>query len=133
MYEVYESEGDWFFTVFPVLFFIVFAIILMVFIGVAFKGLREWNHNNQSPNLRVLATLTSKRTDVSRHTSHHHDHPTSHSSTTYYATFEFDSGERMEFTVPNKTYGLLTEGDVGELNFQGSRFLAFERYRKENG
>lgn len=51
------------------------------------------------------------------------------SSTVYYATFEVESGDRMEFGVPNKEYGLLVEGDRGRLTFQGTRYLGFERSR----
>ena len=48
-------------------------------------------------------------------------------STSYYATFEVESGDRMELHVPATEYGLLIEGDQGDLTFQGSRFLSFER------
>ena len=48
-------------------------------------------------------------------------------STTYYATFQVASGDRMEFQVPRREYGFLVEGDRGRLTFQGTRFLGFER------
>ena len=53
----------------------------------------------------------------------------SHSSTSYYLTFEMESGDRIEFLVGEKEYGLLVEGNVGKLKFQGSRYLSFERER----
>lgn len=49
------------------------------------------------------------------------------SSTTYYVTFQVDSGDRMEFSVSGQEYGLLAEGDRGKLTFQGTRYLGFER------
>jgi hypothetical protein len=51
----------------------------------------------------------------------------SHNSTTYYATFEVESGDRLEFTVSGKEYGMLVEGDIGKLVFQGTRYHSFDR------
>ena len=51
----------------------------------------------------------------------------SHTSTTYYATFQVESGDRMEFSVSGAEYGMLAEGDQGSLTFQGTRYLGFER------
>ncbi|NMA03148.1 MAG: DUF2500 domain-containing protein, partial [Clostridiales bacterium] len=44
----------------------------------------------------------------------------------YYVTFQVESGDRMEFRVSGKEYGLLAEGDVGKLTFQGTRYHEFE-------
>ena len=49
------------------------------------------------------------------------------SSTTYFVTFEFESGDRLEFHVSGKEYGILAEGDIGTLTFQGTRYLDFIR------
>lgn len=83
-----------------------------------------------SPRLTVPARVAAKRTEV----SHHHHTNAGHNAgfgmtsvTRYYATFEFESGDRMELAVDASEYGLLAEGDVGRLRFQGTRFLAFER------
>ena len=35
--------------------------------------------------------------------------------------------ERMEFSMEGEDFGLLAEGDVGLLTFQGSRYLGFDR------
>lgn len=131
MVDVYDTGGDWTFSVFPVLFFIVFIIILAVFVFAGVNGVKEWGKNNQSPRLTVHAVLKAKRADVSRHISHHNDHHTHHSSTTYYATFQFESGDRSEFRLTSQQYGMLAEGDEGKLTFQGTRFLEFERQQKE--
>lgn len=50
-------------------------------------------------------------------------------STTYYATFEVPSGDRMEFKVGSREYGMLVEGDAGKLTFQGTRYHGFQRTR----
>ena len=49
------------------------------------------------------------------------------SSTSYYVTFQVESGDRMELSVKSSEYGMLAEGDSGRLTFQGTRFLGFER------
>ena len=42
-------------------------------------------------------------------------------------TFQVGSGDRMEFHMSGAEYGLLVEGDHGNLSFQGTRYLGFER------
>ena len=104
---------------FPLMFFLVFGIIAFTFI----KGISQWNKNNHSPRLTVDATVVGKRQNVSHH--HHDNHV--HHSTTYYVTFQVESGDRMELQVTGTEYGLLVEGDYGDLSFQGTRYLEFRR------
>ncbi|MFE7061575.1 DUF2500 domain-containing protein [Sutcliffiella sp. NPDC057660] len=117
--------GDFLFQLFPIFFIIVLGIILFSF----FRGIKEWNNNNQQPKLSVAAILVAKRTRVRRHGgAHNHDHHHhSHTSTDYFCTFEVESGDRMEFMMKEGAFGLLAEGDKGKLTFQGTRFLGFER------
>lgn len=115
------------FHLFPILFGIVFVLIIGAFVFTAVKGIGTWNKNNNSPRLIVSAVVVAKRTNVSHH---HHGGSDSHhmsSSTWYYATFQVESGDRMEFSVDGAEYGLLAEGDQGKLSFQGTRYLSFER------
>ncbi len=76
------------------------------------------------PRLTVPAKLVSRRYSVS-----HHNGANGHMnrSTSHYVTFEFESGDRMEFHVTGREYGLMVEGDKGNLTFQGTRFLNFQR------
>ena len=113
------------FGILQILFFLVFLTVIGVFIYTAVTGFRQWNKNNNSPRLTVPATVVSKRTDVSHH--HHGDSHHHHTSTTYYVTFQVESGDRMELHVSGVEYGMLAEGDFGNLSFQGTRFLGFER------
>ena len=116
--------------VFEILFTLVFALVIGTFIATAVKGISQWNKNNHSPRLTVPATIVAKRTNVSHH--HHHNyggtgmHHTTH-STTYYVTFQVESGDRMELHVAGHEFGMLIEGDCGMLTFQGTRYLGFER------
>ena len=114
------------FDVFPVIFSIVFLLIASVIVITVIKLFSQWNKNNHSPRLTVQATIVAKRHNTSRH--HHgtemHMH---HTTTTYYATFQVESGDRMELQIPSTQFGYLVEGDTGRLSFQGTRFLSFER------
>lgn len=116
--------GGGFEILFTLMFLLVFGMILFTVI----RGIGQWNKNNNSPRLTVPATVVSKRGDVSRH---HHGgangvgHTTT--STTYYVTFQVESGDRMELHVSGSEYGMLAEGDAGHLTFQGTRYLGFER------
>ncbi|MFD1775121.1 DUF2500 domain-containing protein [Paenibacillus rhizophilus] len=44
-----------------------------------------------------------------------------------YVTYEFQNGARIELEVPDNMYGLVVEGDRGELTYQGTRFKGFNR------
>ena len=55
------------------------------------------------------------------------DHMHSTTSTSYYVTFQFESGDRSEFSLSGSQYGMLAENDTGMLTFQGTRYLGFER------
>ena len=116
------------FDMFGVMFTIMFVLVIGMFIFTAVKGISQWNKNNHSPRLTVPATVVAKRTNVTRHhhggaNGHHHHH----TSTSYYVTFQVESGDRMELHVAGTEYGLLIEGDSGNLTFQGTRYLGFER------
>lgn len=114
------------FDLFQILFTILFVLVAVVIIVTIIRNLSQWHKNNQSPRLTVPATVVAKRTSV----THHHsgtDMTQGHTSTAYYATFQVESGDRMELQLAGNEYGLLVEGDKGKLSFQGMRFLGFER------
>ena len=118
------------FAVVPVLVIIGFITVLGIVVYRLVQGAQRWKRNNDSPVLTVEAKVVTKRTDVS-----HYQHAnmtnntmdTAYSTTYYYVTFEVQSGDRMEFHVQNEEYGMLAEGDLGKLTFQGTRYLGFTR------
>ena len=118
------------FALFRIMFLVVFVIVIGTFVVTAVKGFQQWNKNNHSPRLTVPATVVAKRTHVSRHRHRSHSgsgmHHTSF-STSYYVTFQVESGDRMELALAGQEFGLLVEGDKGNLSFQGTRYLGFER------
>lgn len=114
------------FDIIPIISIAMFALVFSVFIFVFVRIFKTWRKNEKSPRLTVPATVVTKRTHYSSH-HHHHGHATHHTSSSYYATFEVESGDRMELLIPVTEFGLLVEGDRGNLTFQGTRFLSFER------
>ena len=91
---------------FPIIFVMVFGMIIFQFM----TGIGTWHKNNQSPRLSVSATIVAKRENIT-HYSHanagdlsgaHGFHSTS--STSYYVTFQVESGDRMELQVSGREY-----------------------------
>ncbi|MFB4322654.1 DUF2500 domain-containing protein [Priestia sp. BR_2] len=121
------SGSDWMFdffgSVMPVFFIVVIGIILLS----AGKGILQWSQNNRQPLLSVDSKIVSKRTEV-KHTQQTDDTMSSRTRTTYYLTFEVESGDRMEFAVNGEEFGMCAEGDEGLLRFQGTRYYGFGRH-----
>ena len=113
-----------FFSLFPILFAIVFFFVAFTIFRTILRNSRQWNANNAAPRLTVPARVVAKRTQNSGFRC---DMPMR--GTSYYITFEVDSGDRMELSMEGEDFGLLAEGDVGLLTFQGSRYLGFDRSR----
>lgn len=115
------------FGVFPILFTMVFVLVFGMIGYTLVRGIRQEHRNNHSPRLTVEAKVVSKRTNYRRNSS---QHGTGIGHTTYYVTFEVKSGDRMELNMTGPEFGLLAEGDFGELTFQGTRYLGFQRKAK---
>ena len=79
------------FSIMQVIMLLVFVLVLGSIIVTLIRGVGEWNKNNQSPKLTVPATVVAKRSDV------HRGIETMHTFTSYYVTFQVESGDRMEF------------------------------------
>lgn len=105
----------------PLLFKIFALLFIAFFVFIIIKMLRIWLSNNASPLISASCTAVTKRSEVwggSGDTS---------ASTSYYVTFQFDDGSRLEFQVMNRDFGLIVEGDRGEILYQGTRFKEFKR------
>ena len=109
----------------PLMFLVVFGIIVVTLI----RGIATWNKNNHSHRLTVAAEVVAKRMNVSHHSHANAGMNGMHTttSTSYYVTFQVESGDRMELKVSGSEYGILAEGDHGTLTFQGTRYIGFER------
>lgn len=120
---------SFFSSVIPMIVLFGFVFIFGMIIVGAIKGAKQWAKNNNSPVLFVEAIVVSKRQEVSYSqmggdNMHHSSH------TSYYVTFEVESGDRMEFLVNGSEYGMLVESDCGKLRFQGTRYLGFTRQQR---
>ncbi|MGF7047410.1 hypothetical protein J2T13_001915 [Paenibacillus sp. DS2015] len=109
-------------TVIPI-FLVVIIGILLLSMG---KGVRQWTRNNKQPILTVSSQIVSKRNEVRQH-QQQNDQMSSYTRTSYYITFEVESGDRIEFSVDGEEYGMCAEGDMGRLTFQGTRYMGFHR------
>ena len=119
------------FNIIELLFPVIFILIFIMIIFTLAKGISTWHKNNNSPHLTVSARIVAKRQNTTYHnqpnagdTSGAHGYHTT-SSTTYYVTFQVESGDRIELSVSGSEYGKLAEGDEGKLTFQGTRYLQF--------
>ncbi|WP_028977286.1 DUF2500 domain-containing protein [Sporolactobacillus terrae] len=108
------------FQMVQIIIFIGFALVIGGIIFSFVKRAATWSSNKQKPRLRVPAQVVGKRTG----TAGGNERPV---ITHYYATFEMESGDRIEFEVSGSEYGMLAEGDHGMLEFQGTRYLGYQR------
>ncbi|WRP07677.1 DUF2500 domain-containing protein [Rossellomorea aquimaris] len=116
--------GDMMFQIVPVFIGIIFVIVISFILFSVIKGVGEWSKNNQSPTLNVRAKVLAKRTAV-------RGGGETRAYSQYFVTFEVESGDRVELKVKDNEFGMLVEGDLGELTFQGSRYLGFVRHSQE--
>ena len=105
------------FSIFPFIFILMFCFVFGTIISTVVKSAKQNHQNNNSPRITSDATVVTKRTKVWG----------DHSHTVYFATFQFESGDRLELEIPHTQFGYLVEGDKGKLTFQGNRFMSFER------
>jgi hypothetical protein len=107
------------FLIGPLFILVVFLMIIGSIVAKIGQGIGEWSSNNSQPETRAQAKVVSKRLEVSGGENS--------TSTRYYATFELPQGFRREYKVEGSEYGQLAEGDSGQLIYQGSRHLGFQR------
>ena len=100
---------------------IVAAIVVAVFATVIVRGVGQWRRNNASPVVTTMARLVTKRDEV------HGGTGDNGARTAYFATFEMPTGERRELALPAREFGLIADGDTGQLTYQGTRFKGFAR------
>lgn len=116
MFNEFSSFPDGF----QIFFVLIAALVIGGLIYAIVSGTRTWVNNNNSPYETVDAQVVAKRQNVSGFKD-------SSTSTWYYVTFQLANGERIEFSVQSKEYGMLAEGDRGKLTHQGTRYKGFER------
>ncbi len=111
------------FSAAPIFIMVIFVIVIGTIIFSIGRGTKEYFRNNSMEEVTVPARIVAKRTHVWG------GHGDTAASTSYYVTFEDEQGNRAEFSLSSKLYGMYAEGDTGMLTHQGTRFLHFERDR----
>ena len=112
-----RPDGFGLFGAFPIAFFLVFGLAFGIIVGSFVQSAKKRRKDDNSPRVTSEAEVVTKRAHVWG----------DHSHTDYYATFQFESGDRLELEIPHDRFGYLVEGDKGRLTFQGTRFLEFQR------
>lgn len=121
IFEGMDGGVDKFAVIFGIVFVTIFVTISGAILFAIVRGLMQWSRNNQLPLTTVPASVISRRNHRSSATEN------SSASTSYYVTFEIRGGERLEFAMLGNQFGLLAEGDRGQLTHQGTRYKGFER------
>lgn len=117
--------GDFFaFYSVDIVFVLFFAICFVTVLVRGISSFVRWRKNSRSPRLTVTATMISRRTE--RAAMRRHGCGYGGGIDRYFATFQVESGDRMEFQLEGHEYGMLLEGDKGRLTFQGTRYLGFD-------
>jgi len=123
MRDPYATSG--FISEMPLFFKLFGGLIVAIIIGtllfVLVKGLSTWTSNNNADVIRRKCKIVDKRTEIWGGSGD------SSASTNYFITFEFEDSTRNELHVKSNHFGVFVVGDVGELTYQGTRFLEFTR------
>lgn len=118
------------FGLLSILFFLMFAAVTGFIIYTIIQKIVEETKNSQAPVQTVSARIVSKRTATNGMAGGMDINGMSTGgtvSTTHYVTFEAPDGSRLELKVNGSEYGMLAEGDYGELTFQRKRYVSFNR------
>ena len=105
----------WFLAIVVIGFLVVLAIPVVIAV---MRVARRWSIEKRSPLAKGEARVVDKRTQLSGSRPE---------TQTYYVTFEFPTGQRLELEVPGRDSGVLVVGDQGTLAWQGPRYLGFAR------
>ena len=114
-FEQVASMGIGMMLLMAIISFVIFAMAIGVTIFIFSRVLKRSRDNQKAPELSVHATVVSKRLHVMNDIS------------SYYVTFQVDSGDRMELHVMGSDYAMMVEGDRGQLSFKGTEFVKFVR------
>jgi len=103
---------------------LVFGVTIIIILNGGIKP-----KNNAPPVHTVCAKVVVKRMAfILQQKQGNNRAKNSHSlTTTYFTTFEIENHDRIEFKISDTEYGMLVEGDTGELTFEGTNYNGFKR------
>lgn len=120
---MYGPTDNFMFSIIPAMGAIIFIIVIGGFIFAMVNGMKQYASNKEKPIETVPARIIGKRPHTWGGTGDSSAH------TSYYVTFELESGDRIEMPVNDSFYGMHVEGDLGMLTHQGTQMMSFERER----
>ena len=91
-------------------------LVLFMFLVIIGGGISQWVKNNTSPRETVKARVVDKKSEVTYIQQEQNGMMTNTPQWSYYIVFEFE-----------KEYKRICEGDCGDLTFQGTRYIGFEK------
>jgi hypothetical protein len=118
---MFNPFGNFMFTVVPIFIGIIFIAVIAMFIFGIGSSVKQYASNKSKPVETLPARVIAKRPHTWGGTGDSSAH------TSYYVTFELESGERLEMPVNDNFYGMNVEGDTGMLTHQGTQMMSFER------
>lgn len=112
--------------------FNMFGMLILFIVLVAIGGgISQWVKNNNSPRETVKARVVDKKSEVTYMQQEQNGMMTSTPQWSYYIVFEFEDSDRKKvvkkMSVSGKEYKRICEGDCGDLMFQGTRYIGFEK------
>ncbi|WP_098460762.1 DUF2500 domain-containing protein [Propionicimonas paludicola] len=102
---------------------LIIGLIVLLFVPTILRAataIRRASRIANSPERSAEASVLSKRVEVS---AIERGKPEQR----HFATFQFPSGERVEFELTGHQFGLLAEADQGTLTWKGPRYVGFTR------
>ena len=96
------------------------SIILIAVLVIVIKRKQQAGYKDKPVNT-AYAKVLAKRNVV----------PNNHMGG-FFVLFEFDDGVRREFSIDYNRASVIAENDEGNLTYQGTKFINFERNRPNN-
>lgn len=96
-------------------------LFLLMFINTLFKNYK----NKKKAVVFKKAIVVSKRTQTLQRKMG--STMAYRNVTRYYVSFQFENGDREEFSVSGNDFGMIAENDRGKLEYQGTKFISFFR------
>lgn len=117
-----SGPADAMFAGIPSMITLVFVAVLVLTLFRLFRKAQRFTANAAEPERTVTARVVGRRSAT-------HGGGDGPVTTTHHVTFETPDGGRLELELPHREFGLVIEGDQGQLTHQGTWFRRFERTR----
>lgn len=106
---------------------ILISAAIIVFIMIAVRRNFKANPKEHAGDSSIEATVLQKRSRKRRDPNTlYYDKEYAYGPTVfYYITFETKNFQHIELTVSSEIFRRLSEGDIGQLFYQGSQFIDF--------